>query len=148
MRKNRIRASRGFTLIEILIVLVIIGTLAAFIVPNITDKPDQAKATRAQADINTISSALEMYKLDNGNYPSSEQGLAALVEMPTTDPVPMSWKPGGYLKTKNKAVPLDPWNTPYVYRQPGTDGAGFDLISLGADRKEGGEGYDADVSNN
>jgi general secretion pathway protein G len=132
--------ARGFTLIEILVVIVILGILAALIVPRIMDRPDQARATAARADVNAIMGALKLYKLDNGTYPSNEQGLLALVKKPDRGDVPRNWKPGGYLEK----LPQDPWGTDYQYLNPGIRGE-VDVFSLGADRKPGGENYDADI---
>ena len=132
----------GFTLIEIMVVVVILGILAALVVPKILSRPDQAKATVARTDIESISQALELYRLDNGVYPSLDQGLEALVERPSSPPVPKSWNPEGYLKK----VPLDPWGNPYMYLYPGNHSK-YDLYSLGADGREGGEGIDADINN-
>ncbi|MDH5738611.1 MAG: type II secretion system major pseudopilin GspG [Gammaproteobacteria bacterium] len=129
---------RGFTLLEIMVVMVIIGILGALIVPNIMGRPDEARVTAARTDIQGIRAALEMYRLDNGHYPSSEQGLAALVEKPSGHPEPRRWNPEGYL---NK-VPVDPWDEPYLYVSEGRE---IEVYSFGADRKEGGEGYDADI---
>jgi general secretion pathway protein G len=130
----------GFTLIEILVVITIIGILAALIVPRIMDRPDQARATAARADVNAIMSALKLYKLDNGTYPTNEQGLLALVKKPDRGDIPRNWKPGGYLEK----LPSDPWGSDYQYLNPGIRGE-VDVFSLGADRKPGGEGYDADI---
>jgi general secretion pathway protein G len=140
MRKTSARQYRGFTLIEILVVITIIGILAALIVPRIMDRPDQARATAARADVNAIMSSLKLYKLDNGVYPSNEQGLQALVKKPERGDIPRNWKPGGYLEK----LPQDPWGTDYQYLNPGIRGE-VDVFSMGADRKPGGEGYDADV---
>ena len=134
------RLSRGFTLIEILVVITIIGILAALIVPRIMDRPDQARATAARADVNAIMSALKLYKLDNGTYPSNEQGLLSLVKKPDRGDIPRNWKPGGYLEK----LPSDPWGSDYQYLNPGIRGE-VDVFSLGADRRPGGEGYDADI---
>jgi general secretion pathway protein G len=132
--------SRGFTLIEILVVIVILGILAALIVPRVMDRPDQARAVAAKADINAIVGALKLYRLDNGMYPTTDQGLAALVKKPERGEIPRNWKPGGYLDK----LPVDPWNVEYQYLNPGIRGE-IDVFSFGADRKPGGEGYDADV---
>ena len=134
-------AETGLTLIETLIVLVIIGLVAAMIIPNVINRPDEARVTVAQTDIRAISSALKMYRLDNRSYPSTAQGLRALVEKPLGAPVPQRWYAEGYLSE----LPIDPWGNPYIYRNPGTQGA-FDLTSLGADGKPGGQGYDADIT--
>jgi general secretion pathway protein G len=130
----------GLTLIEMLVVLVIIGVIAGMIVMNVANRPDEARVTTAKTDMRTISAALKMYRLDNGDYPTTEQGLAALSTRPATAPEPRNWSPDGYLER----APLDPWQRPYVYRYPGSSG-GFDLMSLGRDGKPGGEGLDADL---
>lgn len=135
-----LRPSRGFTLIEIMVVILIIGVLAALIVPKVMSRPDEARITAAKQDIATISQALNLYKLDNGRYPTTEQGLLALSKKPTIAPIPTNWKSEGYLDR----VPKDPWGTPYQYLQPGVHGA-IDVFSLGADKASGGEGNDADI---
>ena len=134
---------KGFTLIEIMVVVVIISVLIGLVAPNILGRVDEARVTAAQADIGTIEQALEMYKLDNFRYPTTDQGLQALIEKPTSSPEPKKWRPDGYIK---KAIPVDPWSGQYQYLSPGSSG-GFDLYSLGADGQEGGEGYDSDVGN-
>jgi general secretion pathway protein G len=131
----------GLTLIEMLVVLVIIGVIAGMIVMNVANRPDEARVTTARTDMRTISAALKMYRLDNGDYPTTDQGLAALATKPTTEPLPRNWSPEGYLERP----PEDPWGRAYVYRYPGNSG-GFDLTSLGKDGKPGGEGLDADLS--
>ena len=136
---------RGFTLIEIMVVVVIIGILGAIVVPQFMSRPDQAKVTAAKVDIQAISTALEIYRLDNAHYPSTQQGLEALVRRPSGLPVPRSWNPHGYLKS----LPVDPWGTPYQYLNPGVrsfDGS-FDLYSLGSDGAVGGEGHAAEIGN-
>lgn len=134
-------AKSGVTLIEMMVVLVIIAIVAALIVPNVIGRPDQARVTVARTDIRTIAASLEMYRLDNRRYPTTNQGLMALVERPATPPLPPGWPAGGYLAQ----LPVDPWGNPYVYRSPGA-GAPFDLMSFGADGQPGGEGVDADIA--
>jgi general secretion pathway protein G len=132
--------SRGFTLIEVLVVVAILGILAAIVVPRIMDRPDEAKRTAARADVAAIVSTLKMYRLDNGNYPTTDQGLGALVQRPTTNPVPGNWRP--YLER----LPKDPWGSDYQYLSPGVKGE-IDVYSLGADKARGGEGSAADIGN-
>lgn len=139
--ENR-RAAGGFTLIEVMVVVVILGILAAVIVPKIMDRPDAARVTKARQDIRAIESALNLYKLDNFHYPTTDQGLEALVEKPSTPPDAPHWKSGGYLDRLSK----DPWGNPYQYLSPGTHGE-IDIFSLGADAQPGGEGVNADVGN-
>lgn len=144
MVKRQSRACAGFTLIEILVVLVIIGILAGYIGPKLMGHPEDAKRTKASVQIEGIETALKMYKLDNGSYPSTEQGLQALVEPPAVGKLPAKWRDGGYLE-KGK-VPLDPWGNEFVYLSPGVQGD-FDLSSFGGDGEAGGEGDGADVNN-
>lgn len=132
----------GFTLLEVMVVMVIIGILAALIVPNVMGRLDDAKVTAAQSDIAGLAQALKLYRLDNGRYPSSEQGLQALTTKPDTDPIPRNWKTNGYLDK----LPRDPWGNDYKYLQPGLHGE-FDVFTQGADGAPGGEGLDADVGN-
>ena len=132
--------SKGFTLIELMVVLVILGVLAAMIAPRIMDRPDEARIVAAKQDIATVIQALKMYRLDNIRYPTTEQGLQALVTKPTIDPIPENWKSGGYLEK----LPKDPWGNAYVYLNPGRHGD-IDVISLGADGQTGGESKDADI---
>lgn len=132
--------ARGFTLIEVMVVIVILAVLAALIVPRVMSRPDEARVVAAKQDIEAISQALKLYKLDNMSYPTTEQGLMALVKKPTLPPVPQNWKTNGYLEK----LPNDPWGHPYQYLQPGQHGD-FDVISLGADGAPGGEGNDADI---
>ena len=136
------RGQGGFTLIEILVVVVILGILASIIVPKIMKRPEEARRTKAKMDIKAIETALNLYRLDNGVYPSTEQGLDALVTKPTTGIIPKNWKEEGYLDK----VPKDPWKNPFVYLSPGLHKE-FDLESYGADGVDGGEGKDADVEN-
>ncbi len=132
----------GFTLIEVLVVIVILGILAAIIVPRIMDRPDQARVVAAKNDIRAIVSALNLYRLDNGSYPSTDQGLAALVQKPTTGNIPGNWKAGGYLDH----MPKDPWGHDYQYLNPGVHGE-IDVFTYGADGQPGGDGYNADIGN-
>lgn len=138
------RKQTGFTLIEIMVVVVIIGVLIGLVAPNILGRVDEARVVAAKADIATLDQALEMYKLDNHNYPSTDQGLQALLSKPSGSPEPKNWNPSGYLK-KGK-LPVDPWGNDYLYLSPGSNGI-YDLYSLGADGREGGEGYAADIGN-
>lgn len=139
--RNRIQRSRGFTLIEIMVVVVIISVLIGLMAPNILGRVDEAKVTAAKADIATMGQALDMYRIDNGSYPSTEQGLQALVQKPAGAPEPKNWSPAGYLKKAE--LPKDPWENDYQYiKYP--DGT-YDLFSYGADAREGGEGYDKDL---
>jgi general secretion pathway protein G len=124
-----------------MVVLVIIALVAAMIVPNVIGRPNEARVAVAQTDIRAISSALELYRLDNRTYPTTAQGLDALVRKPVTPPEPPNWVAGGYLIE----TPLDPWGSPYIYRSPGEAGS-FDLVSLGADGAAGGDGVDADIA--
>ena len=141
-RHRRRGYSRGFTLIEIMVVVVIIGLMAAVIVPSVMKRVDDAKVARVKSDIQGITTALTMYRLDNSRYPTGEQGLQALVTQPT-DPTIKHWKPGGYLDHLSK----DPWGNDYLYVYPGAHGKDYDLYSLGADGQPGGEGVDADIGN-
>ena len=134
----RRRLSAGFTLIELMVVLVIIGVLAALIVPNVLDRADDARTTAARTDVTNLMQALKLYRLDNQRYPTSEQGLQALVAKPTAGPQPLNWKP--YLEK----LPNDPWTRPYQYLNPGVKGE-IDVMSFGADGQPGGEGKDADI---
>jgi general secretion pathway protein G len=143
MNTLRTSTQRGFTLIEIMVVVVIIGVLGAIVVPQFMSRPDQAKVTAAHTDIQAISTALEMYRLDTFNYPSTQQGLEALVTRPSGMPLAKNWNPQGYLKS----LPVDPWGTPYQYLNPGTHSAGYDLFSFGADGVQGGEGFATDIGN-
>lgn len=137
-------AQRGFTLIEVMVVVVILGVLGALVLPTIMNRPDHAKLTAARTDIQSIGTALQIYRLDNGRYPSTAQGLQALVQRPSLAPLPRMWNAQGYLK----AMPNDPWGTAYQYASPGTrSGQGYDLYSFGADGTPGGEGLDADLGN-
>ena len=133
-------AQRGFTLIEIMVVIAILGILAALIVPKIMSRPDEARKVAAKQDIGSIMQAMNLYRLDNGRYPTEDQGLSALVQKPTTDPQANNWKDGGYLER----LPMDPWGNPYQYVIPGVHGE-VDIFSYGADGKAGGEGGNAEI---
>ena len=138
VRTARRRLAAGFTLIELMVVLVIIGVLAALIVPNVLDRADDARSTAARTDVTNVMQALKLYRLDNQRYPTSEQGLQALITKPTTAPLPLNWRP--YLEK----LPNDPRGRPYQYLNPGVKGE-IDVMSFGADGQSGGEGKDADI---
>ncbi len=141
--KNKIQNNRGFTLIEIMVVVMILAALAALVAPKIMGRSDDAKIADAKVQIRNIESALKLYKLDNGVYPATEQGLAALISKPTTGQIPRNYKAEGYLESKN--LPKDPWENDYIYLSPGEHGD-YDLSSLGADTARGGEGKNADIN--
>lgn len=141
-RHRGARNARGFTLIEIMVVVIIIGLLAAFIVPKVIGQVDQAKISKAKADVQALEAALTMYRIDNSRFPTTDQGLTALVQKPN-DPAIKNWKPGGYLDRISK----DPWGNDYQYAYPGAHGKDYDLFSMGADGQPGGEGLDADIGN-
>ena len=136
--------ARGFTLIELMVVLVILGVLASLIVPRIMSRPEEARRIKARVDIQSLETALKLYNLDNGDYPTTEQGLQALIEPPSTGTLSKKWRDGGYLEKRK--IPQDPWGNDYIYLSPGTQGD-FDLISYGADGELGGEGKDVDIVN-
>lgn len=140
-KKNR---QAGFTLIELMVVIIILGVLAGMIIPRVMGRPDEARQAKAKIQMEAMESALKLYKLDNGNYPSTEQGLQALVEAPGVGNIPKNWRAGGYLE-KGK-VPKDPWGNEFVYLSPGSHGD-FDLTCLGKDGEAGGEGVDQDINN-
>jgi general secretion pathway protein G len=131
---------RGFTLLEVMVVVVILGILAALVVPKIISRPDEARALAARQDIASLMQALKLYRLDNQRYPTTEQGLQALVARPTSAPPAPNWKTGGYVER----LPKDPWGNPYQYLNPGVRGE-LDVFSMGADGASGGEGNDADI---
>ena len=136
------RKSSGFTLIEIMVVIVILGILAAVVVPRVMDRPDTARIVKAKQDVRALEGALELYRLDNFNYPSTDQGLEALVTEPSGSPEAKNWKAGGYMKR----LPTDPWGNEYQYLSPGVNGD-IDIFTYGADGEEGGEDTNADVGN-
>ncbi|NOY69507.1 MAG: type II secretion system major pseudopilin GspG [Deltaproteobacteria bacterium] len=136
--------NKGFTLIELMVVIVILGILAVYLAPKIMGEPDKAKRTKAMVDIQALETALKMYKLDNGHYPTTAQGLQALVTAPSGGPSAKNWREGGYLE-KSK-VSKDPWGNDYVYLSPGVHGD-LDIMSYGADGEPGGEGKNKDISN-
>lgn len=142
MKPQRLSLDRGFTLIEIMVVITILGILAALIVPKVVGRTDDARIAAARQDIASVMQALKLYRLDNGRYPTTEQGLQALISKPATEPVPMNWKQGGYLE--RNSVPKDPWGHPYQYLNPGLRGE-IDVFSFGADGQSGGQNTDADI---
>ncbi len=143
MSPNKLN-DHGFTLIELMVVIVILGILAGLIIPRIMGRPEEARRMKARVQIESIETALKLYKLDNGSYPTTEQGLGALVEPPSVGVLPRAWREGGYLEKKK--VPKDPWGNEYVYLSPGLQGD-FDLISYGPDGQPGGEGENEDINN-
>jgi general secretion pathway protein G len=145
MFSNRKRfGNQGFTLIELMVVMVILGVLAGLIVPRIMGRPEEARRMKAKIQIHSLETALQLYKLDNGNYPNTEQGMQSLVEAPGAGDLAKSWREGGYLE-KGK-VPKDPWGNDYIYLSPGTR-SDFDLISYGPDGVAGGDGKNEDINN-
>ncbi len=140
LSRRWVARTRGFTLIEIMVVVVIMGVLAALVVPRLMGRTDDARILAARQDIATLMQALKLYRLDNQRFPTTEQGLQALVTRPASPPVPPNWKTGGYLDRLNR----DPWGNPYQYLSPGTHGE-VDIFSYGADGKPGGTGNDADI---
>lgn len=139
MKRSR---SSGFTLIEVMVVIIILGILAVLVVPKVISRPDDARRAAARSDINNLMTALKMYRLDNQSYPSTEQGLQALVSKPATPPLPQNWKTGGYVER----LPKDPWGREYRYLAPGQNGE-VDIYCFGADGEKGGENNDADIGN-
>ncbi len=133
---------KGFTLIELMVVVVILGILATVVMPKLIGRTDKAKITKAIVDISAIKTGLKLYKLDNGNYPTTEQGIAALITKPETEPLPRDWQSGGYLDENQ--IPKDPWRVEYLYLSPGLHGD-FDILSYGADRVEGGSDLNKDI---
>lgn len=140
--KKSLRKRRGFTLVEVLVVVVILGLLAALVVPRVVGRGEEAKRTAAAVQIREIEQALEMYRLDSSMYPTTAQGLEALVAKPSIPPEPRKYREGGYIRK----LPVDPWGSPFVYRQPGDHGE-YDIFSQGADGEEGGDGAGKDITN-
>lgn len=140
--KNYLTDEAGFSLMEIMVVMIILGLLVAVVAPKLVGRTDDARVTSAQIQINSFTSALKLFRNDNGFYPDTQQGLSALVSRPATGRAPNKYREGGYMDK----IPLDPWGNPYIYISPGM-GGDFDIISLGADGVEGGAKYDADISN-
>ena len=143
MMTRLIRRTAGFTLIEIMVVIIILGLLAAIVMPRIVGETDRARYEQAKVQMRILEDALKRYKLDTGRFPTTAQGLVALVQKPTTGNVPRSYADGGYLDKPE--VPDDPWGNQYVYISPGQHGPDYDIMSFGADGLEGGEGYDEDI---
>jgi general secretion pathway protein G len=133
---------KGFTIIEVLVVIVILGILGTLLVPKFLDKPDEARVTKAKLDMRAIESALKIYKLENGSYPTTDQGLEALTKKPEVEPIPKNYKKGGYMEESSIK---DPWDNDYVYRSPGDDDRDYEIISYGSDGKEGGEDFASDI---
>jgi general secretion pathway protein G len=138
-----IRNHKGFTLIELMVVIIILGLLAAIVMPRIVGETDKARYEQAKVQMRILEDSLKRYKLDNGVYPTTSQGLESLIIEPTTEPIPRNWQQGGYLDKPE--LPLDPWGNEYIYISPGQHGPDYDLFTLGADGLEGGEGYNADI---
>ena len=145
MRKDIYNNKQGFTLIELMVVIVILGILAGLIIPRIMGRPEEARRMKARIQMESMETALKMYKLDNGDYPSTEQGLEALVEASTVGQIPRAWRKGGYMEKGR--IPKDPWGNEYVYLCPGLHHGDFDLISYASDGEPGGEDNDKDINN-
>ena len=140
---HKVKSIHGFTLIELMVVIVILGILVSFIAPRLMGRPDEAKQVKARIQMESMETAIKLYKLDNGMYPTTEQGLQALVEQPQTGTLPKKWRKGGYLEKRK--VPKDPWGNEFVYLSPGANGD-YDMISYGADGVPGGEEFDKDIN--
>ncbi|WP_018949114.1 type II secretion system major pseudopilin GspG [Thioalkalivibrio sp. ALMg11] len=142
LARTGFRGARGFTLIEIMVVVVILGILAAIVVPRVMDRPDDARITKVKQDIRILETALNLYRLDTSRYPTTDQGLDALVERPRSGPEPPQYRQGGYMDR----LPSDPWGNPYQYLHPGRHGD-FDVFSYGANGRRGGEGIEGEIGN-
>jgi len=140
---HKTKSNHGFTLIELMVVIVILGILVSFIAPRLMGRPDEAKQVKARIQMESLETAIKLYKLDSGMYPTTEQGLQALVEQPQTGTLPKKWRKGGYLEKGR--VPKDPWGNEFVYLSPGAQGD-YDIISYGADGVPGGEEFDKDIN--
>ena len=140
---RRLCSNAGFTLIELMVVIIILGLLAAIVMPRVVGQTDRARYEQGKVQMRILEDSLKRYKLDSGVYPTTAQGLEALVQKPSTGVLPRNWQEGGYLDKPE--VPTDPWKNAYIYISPGQNGPDYDLSSLGADGLEGGEGYDADI---
>jgi general secretion pathway protein G len=143
-KTEALKGQSGFTLIELMIVVVIVGILATLLIPRIMERPEEARRIKGKADIRSLESALKLYKLDTGTYPTTEQGLASLLTKPETNPIPKKWREGGYLDSKE--VPKDPWGNPFYYASPGPDGRDYVITSYGYDGEPGGTGKNGDIS--
>ena len=143
LKRNSLKGQAGFTLLELMVVIVILGVLASMVVPNLMGNKEKADAQKATSDIVALEGSLDMYKLDNHRYPTTEQGLQALVTKPDIAPIPKNYRDDGYIRR----LPEDPWGNPYQYRRRSAHGGQFDIWSFGADGQEGGEGNDADIGN-
>ncbi|MBZ0154611.1 MAG: type II secretion system major pseudopilin GspG [Alphaproteobacteria bacterium] len=143
-RNKEVGPRAGFTLLEVIVVVFILSLLVTIVAPRVIGKTDDARIAEAKVQIRNFETALKLFKLDNGFYPGTDQGLDALIRKPATGKIPVNYKEGGYLEQKK--IPLDPWGNPYLYLSPGLQGD-FDIISYGADGREGGEGKDADIKN-
>ncbi len=142
--RSTLNGKMGFTLIELMIVVVIVGILATLLIPRIMERPEEARRIKAKTDVRTLEGALKLYKLDTGSYPTTEQGLQALLIKPEMNPIPKKWREGGYLESKT--LPKDPWGNPFYYISPGPEGRDYVITSYGADGEPGGTGKNADVS--
>lgn len=141
---DKMHGMKGFTLIELMVVIVILGILVGIVAPRLMGRPDEAKQLKAKADMQALETALKLYKLDSGMYPSTQQGLDALINKPETGKIPSKWRTGGYLEKRK--IPKDPWGNDFIYLSPGLH-SDFDIVSYGADGVPGGEAFDQDINN-